>query len=242
VPVPEDVVRVNLNFAMEGGEIAVSTFHLKLAHEAGASVTWDEMTQQAADKVLDKWQSHCQGTAFRDLFSTSVSLQSIATYHLEAATGHALDKGIAVPPNGGGWSGTQGQSLPYECAMAVSLYAYAPGTFVAQRARKRGRFYLPPMAPQVMAGAGASSAGRIATTAVGAAAGAIGPFLNDVHQMSVGQDPLGIGQTWNLVVLSRAGVMTNVVQAARFGDVMDVQRRRRNQQSEVYTTVQITQD
>jgi hypothetical protein len=51
---------------------------------------------------------------------------------------------------------------------------------------------------------------------------------------------LGVGQTWDLVVVSRAGNFTTPVRSIRVGDVMDSQRRRRNHQVEAYQDRAIT--
>lgn len=219
----------------------MSSFHLKLAHEPGANTNWAEMTQDAATKLLAKWNDHMQASSVRSAFPAAVSLRNITTYHLDAATGHALDRGIAVPANGAGWVGSGGASLPLEVALAVTLQGFPVGTFVADRARKRGRFYLPPLAVGSMEGT-PERQGRCAPTVLGPLFTGVRDFLNDVHQMSVGQDPLNIGQTWRLVVVSRAGNFSTEVQAVRMGDVFDAQRRRRNGQPEIYTSGTITND
>ena len=240
MPVPEDVIRCNLNFSLGSEEIAVSGFHMKLDHIPGANTNWPEMVTTAAQKIYEKFKAAFDVQAASQSFPPTVKLRDVTVYHLEAATGHALDRGQHVPAAANVWSGGSGISLPLECSLAVSLYGYAQGEFVPQRARKRGRMYLPPLNAGAMSGASFQSAGRVATAQHTGVALAVGTFFNDVHRMTVGQDPLDVGQNWDLVVLSKAAVATTVVKQVRVGDVMDVQRRRRNNQVETYLSTPIT--
>ena len=242
MPVPEDCIRVHLNFDMNGGEeIAVATFALQQDHIEGAGSNWEEVTQRAAEKVSAKWKERMPVGVVTPWFASTVRLSNVTTYHLEAATGHTLHKGVAVEATP--WKGTGGPSLPFECSAAVSLYAYTPGSFVANRGRKRGRMYLPPLTTGAMApDMQGVRPGVLAPGAVGPLADGLGAFFNDVNQMTVGEDPLGIGSVWTLGVISRADVAFYPVTHIRLGNVLDTQRRRRNKQNEVYTDRVITND
>lgn len=241
MPIPQDLVRVHLNWTTGPEEIAVSTFMVRLKHESGAPTNWAEMTQDLASKTYDAWNSAFAGSTGHGLFTPGVVLRDVSTYHLDAATGHTLDKGTATRTGNALFGGTAGAgSLPLECAVAVSLYGYQPGSFVPDRARKRGRMYLPPMAVNIMDQGDPQRAGRLGAGPWSDIHTCVSNFFNDMQGKSVGQDPLGIGQYWDLVVVSRAGNFATPVLAVRTGDVVDVQRRRRNAQKEVYKTTAIT--
>jgi hypothetical protein len=239
-PVPEDIVRVQMNFLLGTEELAVASFHLHLNHEPGANTNWAEMVQTAAEKTRDKWRA-AFGQTERGLFPTAVVLRDVAAYHLRASDGHALDKGSAIASGGSAWAGSATRSLPLECAAAVSFFGYPQGAFVRDRARRRGRMYLPPLAIDVMDDSSPGRAGRMGAGQANTLATAVGAFFNDIEGMSVGQDPLDIGQTWSHVIVSRAGNFFSPVTRVAVGDVVDVQRRRRNSQNEFYRSVDIQQ-
>jgi hypothetical protein len=238
--IPEDMVRINLNFSTVGEEIAVCSFFVKLNHEAGAPTNWPEMTQDLAQKTYEAWQSAFPSITQRRYFGAGLVLRDCSTYHLDAATAHTLDKGAFAPAPGSEWKGGgSNKPLPLEDTVVVSLYGYLPGTFVPDRSRKRGRMYLPPMDSEALT-TDAPRWGRLAVAAQGDLKTAAGNFFNDMQGKTVGDDPLGIGQTWELVVLSRLGGFATPVQAIRVGDVIDTQRRRRNKLPEAYQDVAIT--
>lgn len=232
-PVPEDVCRVQMNFSYPGEELAVMTFHLHLEHGVGLSSEWPEMCQTAAEKVYAKWDEHMAGNA-KPYFPTVVKLRDVTTYHLRATDGHAIDRGQYVPTTP--WAGTQPTSLPPQVSLAVTLQAYPQGAFVANRARFRGRMYLPPMALTAVADTAAGRAGRTHPSLQNDLGTSLRDFFSDVHRMNVSDDegPLGGEDYWSLGVLSRKDVAIRRVEAIRLGDVFDTQRRRREQLDEVY--------
>lgn len=238
--IPEDVVRCNLNFSTVGEEIAVCTFNVKLNHVTGATTDWAEMTQDLAQKTYDAWKGAFPSITQRRYFGSQLVLRDVSTYHLDAATAHTLHKGAYAPAPGSEWKGGgSNKPLPLEDTVVVSLYGYLPGTFVPERGRKRGRMYLPPMDSEALT-TDTPRWGRLAVAAQGDLKTAAGNFFNDMQGKSVGDDPLGIGQSWELVVLSKTGSLATPVQAIRVGDVIDTQRRRRNKLPEAYQDVAIT--
>lgn len=239
--IPQDVVRMRLVFDLGGTtgvvEEAVMGFHCIRSHFTGNTVDWPGDTQQAAEKLRDKWIANVATSRFPN----EVKLNRAEAYHLNTA-GRTLDKGVAPTVNESGklWNGSSGSAaLPFEVACAVSLYGFAPGSFTQGAARKRGRFFLPPLSVSAM-GSGAA-AGRFSSTAMDGLNTDMGLFLNDIHRMVIGGDA-GVGTSDNLslgILSTTGGIFTRAVNY-RVGDVPDSQRRRRRQMAESYRTGVIT--
>lgn len=239
MPIPENVCRVHLNWTLGSDEIAVSTFHMQLQHGAGNDLDWSVAPNVLATKVAQKWATNMTSQA--GLFGAAVALRDVSVYHLDATTEKTLDKGQFVLGGATTWAGSGGACLPFEVAVAVSLYAYTPGTFVPNRASLRGRFYLPPIDASAL-GNGAQ-AGRLGPSSQSALASALGNFANDIHHTSAdqsGDNPLGGEDWWSLGVLSRKRGEFHRVTTLRVGDVPDVQKRRRNKLAEGYQDRTIT--
>jgi hypothetical protein len=237
---PEDTIRVQMNWSLLPDEIAVSTFGMVLNHGVGLTVDWPVDVQTAARKVYDKWVA-AAGTSLSGMISGRVKLHDVSVYHLSATTGKSLDKGSYGPTTP--WTGQAVDSLPNECALAVSLYGYTPGDFIQFPRRWRGRMYLPPMSTSVMENSDYNRHGRLQLTKRGQILTSMSTFFNDLHRMSrtTGNHvPLGGDDFWGLCVVSRRDVATRRVKTIRVGDVMDVQRRRRNRQREVYADATIS--
>jgi hypothetical protein len=233
-PVPEDLVRVHLNFSVGIEEIAVSTFHLHLNRITGSTTDWPVFTQIAADLTVQKWKQRMTNVA---QFPAGLSLRDVAAYHLNAADGKTLHKGSAPATGANAWAGTATKSLPLECATAVSLFGYGVGQFVPDRARRRGRMYLPPLSTDVMDDGTPGHMGRLQAGNHNVLQGAVGAFFDDIHGM-IGDLPAG--DRFDLVVVSRTGNFFTPVTRVSVGDVVDVQRRRRNGQPETYKHTVLT--
>lgn len=81
-------------------------------------------------------------------WTDAVTLESV-TASSYLANGHTLHEQNYVPSTP--WQGAgPAPSLPWETAMAISLYTYPRGTFVTNGKRKRGRFYLPPFSASTL--------------------------------------------------------------------------------------------
>lgn len=243
-PIPEDVVRVRFVFSLGAGSAqadeAVMGFHLKRVHGAGNPTNWPDDIQNIAASVLHKWVTRVTD---RSAWSSEVILNRVEAYHLEAATGHTLDKGMAAAVGAEVWRGAATTaSLPFEVACAVSLYAYPPGGFDRFAKNKRGRFYLPPFATATMDDT-ANRMGSYRVTSLTAVSTALNAFLNDVQGMHVGpfsSAPAGF-DTMDLVVLSVPKVATFPVVAQRIGVKPDSQKRRARSGPEQYIESAIAQ-
>lgn len=147
----------------------------------------------------------------KDLFPTSMAFTGVRCQQIEAdgtlrATASVL---LGTPA-----AGTQGLSLPAQCAVVVSLRTATPG------ARGRGRLYLPsPAADQT------TVTGRLLTAARDLLAEGMANFFDgwnaDASTMPVG-------------VASSVGGFVTTVTSIQVGDVIDTQRRRRDTLPESY--------
>lgn len=239
LPVPADMMRVRMRATLwESGtelEEAQFGFYGQRFHRTGNVVDWPANVQEVANKVRDKWNSN---VPYKAGFPGDVHMDSVTVNHLEAATGKTLDQGVALFTGDDAWVGTGPKSLPWETALCVSLSGYQRGSFVVDKARKRGRFYLPPMSSGVLNDVG----GEIDSTALGYIATQIIAFLNDVQGMTIGGDEVGGDQDYfNLVVMSigtpakpltpATFPVTNIYVDSKF----DSQRRRERQQGAAHT-------
>lgn len=203
-------------------EVAVNTFHLRHHHSIGNTFSWPDAVQYAADKIADKLASHW--TALAPYHSPKFGIKQVKTSQLDDR-GHAVVEGVHTPGATLYGTGTHQAVLPPEVAVAVSLYGYVPGNFVADKGRKRGRFYLPYISPDVLDTNGTVSTAAMPDWLVGWQG-----LLNDIQGMhtddATGSDP----DYWDLVVVSTmppAGASTKV-QRVGMDTLFDSQRRRQN--------------
>lgn len=110
----------------------------------------------------------------------------------------------------------EGEMLPFQCATVCTLV-----TALANR-HGRGRFYLPPLGALVL------DAGRINTASLTGLQAALTDLFDALN--TGGLQP---------VVRNRTGHISTPVVSARVGNVIDTQRRRRNQLIEVYASIPV---
>jgi hypothetical protein len=153
------------------------------------------------------WQDITDGIEV--LFSTDVSIDVARVAELDSGTGHqvdAFDTAVSLP-------GTDtADMLPHECALVVTVLG------AARSRANTGRFYLPP--PSVAQ----ITDGRLETTPRDRARNAAQILINSLQ---------GAGFT---PVIRHPGGTFTVIAQVKVGDVIDVQRRRRNKLIEVYST------
>lgn len=149
----------------------------------------------------------------------------IATSYL--STGHILRQQAYSGDDA--WVGAAADpALPWETSLAVSLYTYPRGTFVSHGRRKRGRFYLPPMAASML---DSSNSGYFPDGNIDSQLGYMKAFLGDVNQDMVGV-PVG-----TLSVFSRMDSTLRPVTQITLDAKYDSQRRRQNRETVGYAAV-----
>lgn len=223
MPIPADCCRVQLVFDLGTVDQAVCTFALQRVHYLGDTTNWPLDVNDIAQGIRDAWNADVETSRFGGL----VAGNHVAVYHL-GTDGRTLDKGTSAFTGGSTWVGSgPGATLPWETSVAFTLYGYTPGDFTANAARKRGRFFLPPMSTNMASG----GAGAFDLTNMDALLTQLKTFVSDVNDIQLhdyseaNRDGVRVG------VLSRTGgiftPVTNVAMDNRF----DVQRRRQNRQA-----------
>ena len=159
----------------------------------------------------------------RGIISSYVSITSIRVSVVGPAGREEL---VGLTQIGSPVFGLNAVRVPTEVCIAVSLRTDLPGR------RRRGRVYLPALAHPV---------GGDGLLGGGGAAGIAAPFgawLDTIRQTLV--DTTGAVQLLPVVASTAGNVLTEVTTVA-VGSVFDVQRRRGNQQREIYAVAPVAQ-
>lgn len=132
-------------------------------------------------------------------------------------------QGVAVPESS--VVGPSALRLPPQCATVLSLQTIRPG------GRGRGRMYLP------LLSLGLTTGGRIPTATVTSVMDSLDDAFDEFETTIRGLDDMASA---NVAVASGvgSGLLTDV-SAIRMGDVVDTQRRRRDELGEVYQVREI---
>lgn len=176
----------------------------------------DSAAGLAADAAA-AWLTVLADAAANTFYTTGVVWSQVNVSELGATPAAPIvTSAQAVIADGGTSTDT---SLPAQCSPCVSLSTSTAGS------RARGRMYLPP--PD---GSAVSTTGRLIAGFRTAWIGALDTFFATMA-----------GNAATCVVVSAVGGVytTYVVNTIRMGDVVDTQRRRRNNIAEVYTTAAI---
>ena len=226
MPVGPGVARATFQGRLGGSEIALFGFHVRLADVVAID---DEDEQAVADKIRDSWLD-AFGTA-KDLFSGALTLEAVRCDWLDntPGLGYLKTRSVSIAEFASSGTGSfivTGASLPWECALVVSLAAYAPGGFAINEGRKRGRYYLPALPGSIITG----TEGQLADTAVTAYADRVADFHETVNDQVSPELPNQL----RTVVLSRADDTTWDVQHLWVDSKVDSQRRRENRQPALF--------
>lgn len=243
LPTPENVLRVRLRATLRVGATPVEEaqfgFYGVRHHLTGNTVDWPTTVVTMANGVRDRWNDHITN---KIAWSDAVTMDTVKVDHLEAATGKVLDQGVATFSGDDSWQGTSAASLPWECALAVSLFGYEKGVFATNKGRKRGRMYLPPMATGTISERG----GLVNDSTLAALNTNFGAFFNDVQGMEFPEGgPGGVADYFDLRVVSRGTPekelppTTTQIKFMYIDNRYDSQRRR--ERSEDATSVLMTE-
>jgi hypothetical protein len=229
MPYADKLVRVSIHFTLgtpSVDEEAQFGYFLSLddADTPVTPVDWADSIQTIADDIRTKTDTWW--TATRAQFPSAVKIDRVKAAHIDS-NGHVLHQGEAATALTTTRPGSATGSLPFQCSRVITMYGYDPGTFVADRRRKRGRVYLPPESFNNL-----DANGRFDTGPTAAIANAWDAYMEDIQGMHAG--PVG-GDHLDVVVASTTGIKTQV-EAYGIGDVPDTQRRRRRSRTEVVIT------
>lgn len=226
MPIPEDIVRVQLlHKLVDGPEMVSNTIHLKRFHEVGNAVEWPANIQEIANKVRDKYLA----SPIMATLSSAVYFQKVGAYHLstEAKTLHKAEAFTAQGLNGTPHTGG-GAQLPWDTAAVVSLRTDQPGDFFpdpetgpSPAKRSRGRVFAGVLPVTALAVTGRFSAAYCQQLRDAWIA-----FLDDLSAMTVG----GGAQPDQMypVILSKAGNSARRITEVVVDDIPDHQSRRDN--------------
>lgn len=232
VTIPADCMKVNFVFDLYDTGTPVDQgvfgFHGQRIHFNGNPTDWADDVQALAQSMHDKWMS---GMA-TSRWSPAVVMNRVDVYHLSTAN-KVLDKGSVPFSPVDEWVGSAQQGLPWESALVVSLYDYAPGGFAQNARNRRGRFYMPPLGVSQIT----TYSGVLTTDAQTNLLSAFSAWLNDVQGTHIGTPaPTQENDYFNLGILSTVKSEIYAANYVRLGRVIDVQRRRRKSQEERYTS------
>lgn len=207
-----DVIRLSIEGALPGGEVW-SINPCWSVEPPGIAVDFDDCQAIAtAAAAIDP------GAAVKGAMNSATTITSV---RVEARTYAGVlealaEAPLATPLVGGGTSPKSFQS-----AWVVSLRTTTPG------GRGRGRLYWPATAQNTD-----SSTLRVPTAARDSFAAGFKTYLSGLETAVRATIALS-----RLVVWSRTGVTAHGVSSIQVGDILDVQRRRRDTLTEAYKTV-----
>jgi hypothetical protein len=199
----EDLAEFTLWYDTDGAEYGDA----ELAHAAaGGAKAWTDNVSPLS------WASN---VLFHEVVATAYK-----------ANGHTNAVQTAPPPSA--WVGTSvAPALPWETSLACSLYTYPRGAFVSDAKRKRGRFYLPPMASDQL---DHSNSGFFENSTINALLTELHTFLEASQENELG------AKIGTLSVFSRADSVLRAVTQISIDAKFDSQRRRQNRETAGYIT------
>lgn len=221
--IPPGTVRVTFQTALGGSEIALYGFHGQVVGVEGLGGT---ILEQIAEKCRDAWIDSM--AAEKGAYSTGVVWQAVRVDQLDIAPGpgykKVIESGFASfdTSGAGSYAGTAATSLPWETSLVVSMAAYPAGAFAVNKGRRRGRFYLPPMNPNVVSG----PTGELTPSTLANTIAAMGDFFEQL----TGPISTEITDVFRVVVLSSVDDTVRPVEHLWIDSKIDSQRRRENRQ------------
>lgn len=211
-------IRVSLRGDLPGGEV----WSVNPAYNETTNVgTWDQAAgQQAADKIA----ALTVPTSLKGLLSSAAPLRTV---RVERRTDDNVLIGAAEATWTGGGASGAGAKQSFQASVVLSLRSNVPGS------RGRGRLYWPALG----AALNASTLRLSAPTAQSVATDAV-KYLNAIETaLKEALAPVPSLIDYRLAVYSPTTKSKTDIVKIDVGDVLDVQRRRRDRQPEVYASV-----
>lgn len=213
MPVAHNVVRIN--GSLPGGE--VWSVNPKYSAGPGGLKTSYEDLLAWAEGIVGLNGGGILPTGLRAIMSTAVSITSIRTEYRDAS-GNLAQAAEAVPVSP--ITGSNSASKPFQTSLVSSLLTGRPGRSY------RGRLYWPALAMTI-----GTADLRVADTLLATTTAAINTALSQIANIGAPENDLALS-----VVSEKLSVATPVTQIS-CGDVLDVQRRRRDTLIEGRVTV-----
>lgn len=225
MPYPARMVRVAIVGTLADNESMVHTFHVKDVSPAGSETP---SLQALADGLRDKWASGLVLAAPTATMATQLASTTrytrVTAYRIDESTGRASD--LAEASFAANVGGTSSSVLPTELALCATTSTGKPGR------SRRGRLYFGGFGHNALV----TSTGRAAPACTLTAATFLSRFFRDVRNIDVGT---GQQDKWEPQVVSVTQGTAGKITAVQVGDVLDVQRRRRNKIQEARTSVTV---
>ena len=208
-----DLLRISILGSMPGGEVwSVNPIFGLGGDFGGVTVSQDQCIAIA---------TAINGiTVPAGVLAMNVSGTAITGVRVEARTRAGLLEALAEQFRATPVTGTSSAAHTFQTAMVSSLRTATPG------ARGRGRLFWPATGIAI-----SSTLLRPNAAAVSAALAGVKAYLASIETAVEGTFPTGVG----LVVWSRASSALRAVNSIQMGDILDVQRRRRDTLTEVIT-------
>lgn len=219
-----NIVRVTWKYGLQAGSTIEDTSQHSVTFLAGAIPS----TQSVVDAVLLDMATAALASQVANV-STALYHQTVIAQEcrvaVEGTNGHTLFEKFAIASGDLSWQGSNpSPSLPWECAVAVSLYGYQPGTFDTLGKSKRGRFYTPPPCSSVLQ---TNGSGELATDSLQTLVQGWAQVLKELQQHNYSGFP---DFSPILCINSRRHVAAFPVTYIRGDTKIDSQRRRQRQE------------
>jgi hypothetical protein len=213
---PFDYVTIQLVYRYMADEIAVNTFHAVALSATDQVVAPDPgHLQGLAGAVLDVWGTEIASPEF----SNQLQLIAVRAYAEDKTTHHAYAEGQAIPATT--VKGTATSALPPQVACCVTTWGFLHAAFVPNRARRRGRMYLPGMSASSVA-----SDGLFTTNHISQCMNHVKNLMNSVTNWVPPATPAV--SRYRPAVLSVTAGALYPVQEVSVDSIPDIQRRRAN--------------
>lgn len=208
-------IRVRLNGSLPGGEVwSVNPAF----NETTNVIDWD---QEAGQDAADAIGALALPTALNDL-------RSVAAVGTTVRVERRTDTHELLGAAEAAWTAAQGSSVgvskPLQTAAVISLRSTVPGS------SHRGRLYWPALGAIIN-----TTTARLTAPTVAAAASAAATYLDGIASaLKAAMHPAPSLIDFDLAVVSpTTGTKTRITRV-EVGDILDVQRRRRDKVAEVY--------
>lgn len=142
-----NIVRVTWKYALSPNEISEHSVCYRAGAVPSDPAVLHAVLHDMSDAALASQAAHVPQSHWGPAVVASGTRVA-----LENTSGHTIDEAISAATGDLAWAGSSSsKQMPYEDSICISVYGYEPGTFDPLGRYKRGRFYLPPPASDMLA-------------------------------------------------------------------------------------------